>query len=77
LTVPETLALDDGAAEADDAEEAEADGADEVDDELLDELHAAAVNPRNAMPSRAAARLPDDRYVNMMSTIAIATCVTQ
>jgi hypothetical protein len=89
LAVPETLVLADGLAGADDdagaddagadddAAGAEDDGADEEDDELLDELHAAAANPRNAMPSRAVTRLPDDRYVSMISTIATGSCGTQ
>jgi len=65
------LALDDA---VDDAEEAGADADEEEDEE---ELHAAAVKPRHAMPSTAAARLLDDRNVSMMPTLAIASCVPQ
>jgi hypothetical protein len=72
--VLEGLAAGDDAA-ADDA------GADEDDDEDEDEddeeLHAAAVKPRHAMPSTAAARLLDDRNVSMKPTIATYTCVPQ
>jgi hypothetical protein len=72
--VPDTLALDDGLAAGDDA--ADDAGADE-DDEDEDELQAAAVRPRQPMPSTAATRLVDDRNVSMMSTLATATCVSQ
>jgi hypothetical protein len=66
--VLEGLAAGDDAA-ADDA------GADEDEDD--EELHAAAVKPRHAMPSTAAARLLDDRNVSMKPTIATYTCVPQ
>jgi len=72
------VGADDAEAEAagDDAADDDA-GADEEDDEDEEELHAAAVTPRHAMPSTAATRLLDDRKVSIISTIAIATCVTQ
>ena len=81
LTGPEPVAEDDGEAGADDgaalvAAELEAAGADELD-ELEDELQAAAVRPRHAMPSTAATRRLDDRNVGMILTLAIETCVTQ
>jgi hypothetical protein len=68
------LAAGDDAA-ADDAGADEEDDEDEDEDE--DELHAAAVKPRHAMPSTAAARLLDDRNVSMKPTIATYTCVPQ
>jgi len=46
-------------------------------DELDDELQAAAVRPRHAMPSAAASRRRDDRNVGMILTLASTTCVTQ
>jgi hypothetical protein len=46
-------------------------------DELDDELQAAAVRPRDAMPSATAIRRRDDRNVGMTLTLAIETCVTQ
>ena len=64
--MPDTWVLD-GLAAGDDAagDDAAVDaGADEDDDD--EELHAAAVRPRHAMPSTAAARLVDDRNVSMM-----------
>jgi hypothetical protein len=74
--VPDTLALDDGLAAGDDAVDDDvAAGADDEEDD--EELHAAAVRPRHAMPSTAATRLVDDRNVSMMPTIAITTCVPQ
>jgi hypothetical protein len=74
--VPDTLALDDGLAAGDDAVDDDvAAGADDEEDD--EELHAAAVRPRHAMPSTAATRLVDDRNVSMMPTIAITTCVSQ
>jgi hypothetical protein len=78
LTAPDPVGADDAEAEAagDDAADDDA-GADEEDDEDEEELHAAAVTPRHAMPSTAATRLLDDRKVSIISTIAIATCVTQ
>jgi hypothetical protein len=77
LAVPDTLVLE-GLAAGDDAAADDA-GADEDDDEDEDdeELHAAAVKPRHAMPSTAAARLLDDRNVSMKPTIATYTCVPQ
>src|ERR1700722_7094222 len=74
LAVPDTGALVDGLAAGDDAGADDA-GADDEDDE--EELQAAAVRPRHAMPSTAATRRPDDRNIGMISTIAIATCVSQ
>jgi len=73
--VLEGLAAGDDAA-ADDAAADDA-GADEDDDDEDEELHAAAVKPRHAMPSTAAARLLDDRNVSMKPTIATYTCVPQ
>jgi len=46
-------------------------------DELEDELQAAAVRPRHAMPSAAASRRRDDRNVGMILTLASTTCVAQ
>jgi len=80
-TEPEPVAEDDGEA-ADDAagDDAAVDAgvlaADELD-ELEDELQAAAVRPRHAMPSAAAIRRRDDRNVGMTLTLATDTCVTQ
>jgi hypothetical protein len=68
------VAEDDAEAAGDDALDELA--ADELD-ELEEELQAAAVRPRQPMPSTAATRLVDDRNVSMMSTLAIATCVSQ
>jgi hypothetical protein len=80
LTAPVPVAVDDGEAGADDdalvAAELDAAGAD-VLDELEDELQAAAVRPRHAMPSAAASRRRDDRNIGMSLTLAIETCVTQ
>jgi hypothetical protein len=64
-----------GLAAGDDAAGDDA-GADD-DDEDDEELHAAAVKPRHAIPSTAAARLLDDRNVSMKPTIATYTCVPQ
>ena len=81
LTAPDPVGADDAEAEAagDDAadDDAGADEEDDEDEEDEEELHAAAVTPRHAMPSTAATRLLDDRKVSIISTIAIATCVTQ
>jgi hypothetical protein len=81
LTAPVPVAVDDGEAGADDdaalvAAGLDAAGAD-VLDELEDELQAAAVRPRHAMPSAAASRRRDDRNIGMILTLAIETCVTQ
>jgi hypothetical protein len=81
LTAPEPVAEDDGDAAADvaaalDAGVLAAGALDELD-ELEDELQAAAVRPRHAMPSAAATRRRDDRNIGMYSTLAIETCVTQ
>jgi len=46
-------------------------------DELDDELQAAAVRPRHAMPSVAVSRRRDDRNIGMTLTLATTTCVTQ
>jgi hypothetical protein len=75
------VAEDDGEAAADDAgADAALDAgvlaADELD-ELEDELQAAALRPRHAMPSAAAIRPRDDRNESMLLTLAITTCVTQ
>jgi hypothetical protein len=67
------VAAAEAGADADD--EGDEDGV--VEDELLDELHAAADSPRNAMPRTATARRPDDRKVSMITTIASATCARQ
>jgi hypothetical protein len=74
------VAEDDGETAAEDAAvDAGVLAAGELDelDELEDELQAAAVRPRHAMPSAAAIRRRDDRNVSMYSTLAIETCVTQ
>jgi hypothetical protein len=82
FTAPEPVAEDDGEAAADVAagDDAAVDAgvlaAAELD-ELEDELQAAAVRPRHAMPSAAAIRRRDDPNVSMTSTLAIETCVTQ
>jgi hypothetical protein len=70
------VAEDDAEAAGDDADALGEVAADELD-ELEEELQAAAVRPRQPMPSTAATRLVDDRNVSMMSTLAIATCVSQ
>ena len=82
-TEPVPVAEDDGEAAADEAagDDAAVDAGvlaagDEVD-ELEDELQAAAVRPRHAMPSAAAIRRRDDPNVSMTLTLAIETCVTQ
>jgi hypothetical protein len=74
------VAEDDGEAAADDAAvdaEVLAAGALDELDELEDELQAAAVRPRHAMPSAAASRRRDDRNIGMTLTLASTTCVTQ
>jgi hypothetical protein len=72
------VAEDDGEAAADDAAvDAGVLAAGDELDELEEELQAAAVRPRHAMPSAAATRRRDDRNVSMTLTLAIATCVTQ
>jgi hypothetical protein len=79
--VPDTEALDDGLAAAEDAgaddDAAEDAGADDDEEDDEDELQAAAVRPRHAMPSTAATRLRDDRDMSMFLTLAIETCATQ
>jgi hypothetical protein len=72
------VAEDDGEAAGDDAavDAGVLAAGDEVD-ELEEELQAAAVRPRHAMPSAAAVRRRDDRDVSMTLTLAIETCVTQ
>jgi hypothetical protein len=81
LTGPEPVAEDDAEAAADDAALDAADDAGVLAagalDELEDELQAAAVRPRHAMPSTAATRRLDDRNVGMILTLASATCVPQ
>jgi len=78
-TEPEPVAEDDGEAAADDAagDDAAVDAGVLAADELEDELQAAAVRPRHAMPSAAAIRRRDDPNVSMTLTLAIATCATQ
>jgi hypothetical protein len=81
-TDPDPVADDDGDGEAAAdvaaavADELDAAGADELD-ELEDELQAAAVRPRHAMPSAAATRRREDRNIGMILTLATETCVTQ
>jgi hypothetical protein len=75
------MAEDDGEAAADvaaalDAAVLAAGALDELA-ELEDELQAAAVRPRHAMPSAAASRRCDDRYIGMNLTLASRTCATQ
>jgi hypothetical protein len=75
------VAEDDGEAAADVAAALDAGvlaaGALDKLDELEDELQAAAVRPRHAMPSAAASRRRDDRNVGMILTLASTTCVAQ
>ena len=74
--VLDALALaDDAAAVAEDDVAAGAE--DEDEDEDVDELQAAAVRPRHAMPRTAAIRRLDDPNVGMYLTLAITTCVSQ
>jgi len=54
-----------GAAAAEELVDAPADVLAEDEDELLDELHAAAVSPRNAIPTTTAVRRRDERKVSI------------
>jgi hypothetical protein len=81
FTAPEPVAEEDGEAAADVAAALEAGvlaaGALDELDELEDELQAAAVRPRHAIPSAAVSRRDDDRNIGMTLTLASTTCVTQ
>jgi hypothetical protein len=77
LTAPEPVAAEDADGEEDAAalELAALDVAAGALDEL-EELHPAAARPRKATPTTAS-RARGDRNISMITTLAIATCMTQ